>query len=227
MSVLHTPGASAKPVLVVVDVQRYYLEEGSDYYKYFRVEESTWYLERLKTAVPAMAKLLAGFRAQRWPVAFLRIASRFPDRSDLHRFFRDSWQKGSLSGVPAVYPLVDDLMSEITPDLAPEPGEQQFIKGTFSAFSSCPAFEQWLKSLENPSLVMTGLCTSQCVETTARDASDRGFPVVLVEDALVDYEQDVHYASLWASRAVCGGMIVTSDEFLQHPLEICESAGQL
>jgi nicotinamidase-related amidase len=63
-------------------------------------------------------------------------------------------------------------------------------------------------------LVFTGLATSQCVETTARDASDRGFRVVHVEDAQADYDEISHTSSLYSSQGVCGGIIVTTEEFM-------------
>jgi len=60
---------------------------------------------------------------------------------------------------------------------------------------------------------MTGLATSQCVETTARDASEKGYIVVHVENAQADYSLESHDASLYSSRGVCGGHIVDA-EFL-------------
>ena len=61
---------------------------------------------------------------------------------------------------------------------------------------------------------MTGLATSQCVETTARDASDRGYGIVHLEDCQADYHEISHRASLIASRSVCGGHVLGAEDFL-------------
>ena len=41
---------------------------------------------------------------------------------------------------------------------------------------------------------MTGITTNCCVETTARDAADRGFQVAIVAEATADYEEATHDA---------------------------------
>jgi nicotinamidase-related amidase len=64
------------------------------------------------------------------------------------------------------------------------------------------------------------------VETTARDASERGFPVIHVEDAQADYSQDRHDASLYSSTMVCGGWIISSPDFLSFSRELLEGVSR-
>ena len=45
-------------------------------------------------------------------------------------------------------------------------------------------------------LLVAGVSTSSCVETTARDAADRGFKVVIVEDATAEIDEPSHDATL-------------------------------
>jgi nicotinamidase-related amidase len=63
--------------------------------------------------------------------------------------------------------------------------------------------------------VFTGLSTSQCVETTARDASERGYHIVHIEDAQADYDELSHASSLYSSQGVCGGFIMTAEEYIR------------
>ena len=43
---------------------------------------------------------------------------------------------------------------------------------------------------------MTGVSTNMCVETTAREAADRGYAVTLVEDACATTHSDLHDGTL-------------------------------
>jgi nicotinamidase-related amidase len=55
------------------------------------------------------------------------------------------------------------------------------------------------------------------VDTTARDASDRGYKICFAEDALADYNEDYHRAALFASVGVCGGQIYNSQRIEVEP----------
>ena len=99
--------------------------------------------------------------------------------------------------------------------LAPAASELRIAKTTFSTFTGTGIHALCLE-IGVDSLVMTGLATSQCVETTARDASDHGFNVLMIEDAQADYEATLHEISLFCSRAVCGGQVWSTARFLEE-----------
>lgn len=204
-----------KPALVIVDMQRYYLEEKADFYRYYQnmMPGSMDYIRNRadKTVIPNIKLLLDTFRKKELTVVFLRLCGLHPEREDLHVFFKEAWEAGKKAGYPELYPLADDPFSEVIRELSPEREEREFIKQTFSAFTSS-AFEDWLLQEGIDTLVMSGLATSQCVETTARDASDRSYQVIQVEDAQADYDQKTHDASLHSSRGVCGGMVVGTQQ---------------
>ncbi len=214
-----------RPVLVVVDLQRYYLEPGGDFRRFTEIyhpDAFAYIAGRCQDLVlPNVARLLDHFRRASWPVLFLRLCGRCPDRSDLHRFFRRSHLRAARAGYPGFYPLSHEPLAEVHPAIAPAPAEFVFDKVTFSGFTSSP-LQQALEDLEAEVLVFCGLATSQCVDTTARDASERGFEVVHVEDAQADYDEVMHRASLVASRAVCGGCIVSTRQVLRarHPADL-------
>ncbi len=206
--------------LIIVDMQRFYLEQGSDYQRFYGADSCSYINNRAQTVIPATATLLEHARIKGISVHFLRIAGVKPDRTDLHRFFSKGHKQGVVQGYKAVYPLLDDPMADIIPALAPQATESIHTKTGFSAFSSASGLQESLEAKGIRNLIFAGLCTSQCVETTARDASDRGFRVLLVEDALADYSQDAHDASLFASSAVCGGFIVGSKLLVEKWEEI-------
>ncbi len=206
-----------KIALVIVDMQNYYLDENSSYCSYFSslYPGSFDYLKtRAETVViKNIRKLKNLFREKGNEVIFLRLCSRMDDRSDLHRFFKESFDDGREKGFDNVYPMWDNPESFIIDELKPIEGETVIDKTTFSPFSSTNIYEI-LAEKGIKSLVFTGLATSQCVETTARDASDRGFDIVHISDGQVDYDEVSHNASLISSRGVCGGEIYEAEEFI-------------
>ncbi|TAL37022.1 MAG: cysteine hydrolase [Spirochaetes bacterium] len=205
--------------LMIVDMQRYYLEAESDYCRYFeslRPGSLDYILARCRaTVIPNILDLRGLFRRMDLPVIYLRLCGTNPGREDLHRFFRGTWEAGRARGFADVYPLRADPWSQVLGALAPAPGDTVICKTTYSPFASADIAEA-LGALGIAGLVMTGLATSQCVETTARDASDRGFEIVHVEDAQADYDETTHHASLYSSRGVCGGTIVGTRDFIEH-----------
>ncbi len=205
------------PALVIVDMQNYYLQKDSAYYRYFNMINPGC-LEYIhgrcvKTVIPATKRLAGAFRDNGLPLVFLRLCSSRPDRSDLHRFFRETFQRGSERGFNNIYPLADDPFARVVDDLKPLPDDTVIDKPTYSPFTATDIHGK-LSDMGVTTLVMTGLATSQCVETTARDGSDRGYDIIQIEDAQADYDELSHTSSLFSSQSVCGGIIMTADVFI-------------
>ncbi|MCG8571091.1 MAG: cysteine hydrolase [Spirochaetes bacterium] len=208
-----------KNALVVVDMQKYYIEPQYDFYRYFeeRHPGSMNYISsRCKNQViPNIKKLIDYFKSQHLPVIYLKLASRQEDHKDLHRFFYKEYLKAKQKGYKSLYPLIDEKSSEVVDAIKPANGDSVWVKATFSAFSSTD-ITQFLEKEKINCLTFCGLATSQCVETTARDASDRGFSTILIDDAQADYSEQIHFASLFASQAVCGAWIASTNDFVKQ-----------
>src|SRR5205823_10857093 len=83
---------------------------------------------------------------------------------------------------------------EILDQLAPAPGEPVINKTTMSAFHSS-GFERLVRTWGVEQLAFAGVSTNSCVEGTARDAADRGFRCLLVEDGCGAASQRLHDAA--------------------------------
>lgn len=209
------------PHLLVVDMQRYYCEPESSYQRYFRSRYpgSMDYIQsRLDSVtIPALSFLIGHFRRQGYSLTYLELCSSQRDRQDLHPHFQRAHALAQQKGFNDLYPLCDDPMARTIKALSPAKGDCVIHKPTYSGFtpsidSTAPLARHLVENPPSP-LLIAGLATSQCVETTARDASERGYQVLLVEEALADYDEITHNASLYSSQGVLGGLILSLQEF--------------
>ena len=90
------------------------------------------------------------------------------------------------------------------------PGEIVVNKTSSGALASTK-LDQTLHNLGVNSLVVCGLTTAVCVTQTAREAADRGFRVVVAEDACTEMSIELHKAALLAFSWVFGRVRPTAD----------------
>lgn len=108
---------------------------------------------------------------------------------------------------------------EILDELKPLTGEHVLRKTTIGAFASTN-IDSLLRALGCDQLYLTGVSTNMCVETTAREAADRGYLVTLVEDACGTTHEDLHQATMRNFQRLFG-RVSSTDEVL---CELCEAA---
>ena len=96
------------------------------------------------------------------------------------------WQGMCVEGTPE---------SEIHPDLAPLPGEKVVLKHRYSAFFNTD-LDTVLRCLKVEDLVVTGVMTNLCCESTARDAYYRDYRVFFLADGTGAVCEEMHIASL-------------------------------
>jgi len=170
-------------------------QEALGAYRFDRIE---------RTVVPTIRRLLAFFRARGLRLVYLTVGSELPDYSDLlphMRAFAES--AGNTRG---------NHEHEILDALAPRPGDAVLNKTTMSAFHSS-GFERLVRAWGVEQLVFTGISTNSCVEGTARDAVDRGFRGLLVDDGCGAASQSLHDATC-ANFARLLGRVASSAQVL-------------
>jgi nicotinamidase-related amidase len=165
---------------------------------------ASYYLPRVtELVIPNTRLLLDGFRAAGRRVVFTRHGPLLADGSDMvERRRRRDREALAETGTPALWHR-GTFEHEVVADLAPAPGELVLDKNTSSAFSST-GIEWLLRNMDVETLVLVGVATDMCVETTARDAADRGFNVIVVEDATATFFEHHHRAALSAFARVFG-----------------------
>jgi len=104
----------------------------------------------------------------------------------------------------------------IIPELAPLPGEVLLPKPGKGAFYGTP-LSSLLQEQGITHLLITGVTTEVCVQTTMREANDRGYECLMVEDATESYFPEFKQATLEMVRAQGGivGWTATTAQVLE------------
>lgn len=171
--------------------------------------EGPWPTPWMERALPNIARVAEHFGPATIFTRF--IPARHPD--DEIGTWRGYYQRWS--GV--TLDRLDTRLLDLVPALAAlAPPARVIDKRRFSAFSS-PDLAPLLNGARCDTLVITGAETDMCVLSSVTDAVDRGYRVVLVEDAVCSSSDEGHDAALAIYRARFARQIetVTTDKLLE------------
>ena len=202
------PGGLA---LVIIDMQRDFIEPGG-----FGAALGND-VSRLAPAVLGVARLLGAFRERGLPVVHTKECHA-PDLSDCPPAKRSRGKPGLRigdSGPMGRILIEGEPGNDFVESLRPVSGEVVISKPGKGAFYAT-GLEETLRKLGVRHLLMTGVTTEVCVQTTMREANDRGFECLLVEDATESYFPEFKKATLEMVRAQGGivGWTATSAEVI-------------
>ena len=192
---------SGKLALIVIDMQRDFIEQGG----FGSVLGND--VRPLAAIVPTVRRLIDGFRAAGLPIIHTREGHK-PDLSDCPPAKRSRGKSALGIGDPGPMGriLVDgEPGNDLVPDLAALPGETVIVKPGKGAFYATPLGDL-LKNWGVGHLVFAGVTTEVCVQTTMREANDRGYECLLAEDATESYFPEFKAATLAMIRAQ-GGIV--------------------
>ena len=188
-----------RTALIIVDVQNY--------------SQNNWKI------APNCVRLRDFFRDKGLEVIYLRVGALLPDRRDMHEKRALAWLKPSAAEPPKDVAKGNEG-HQILDVLAPSDTELVLDKNSSGAFNSS-ALDQHLHSLGIENLVLCGSATTHCVANTGRGAADRGYNVMLVDDACIDPDDEAHAITMRSFGRSLGAIkmpeqIVTElDEILQ------------
>jgi len=191
----------SKLALVIIDMQRDFLEHGG--FGDALGNDVT----QLQSIVPTVKKLLETFRSLNFPVIHT-IEAHAADLSDcppskLNR------GKGNLKigdqGSMGRILIVGEEGNNIIPELTPLDNEIVIVKPGKGAFCRTN-LEEILQKENITHLLFTGVTTEVCVQTTMREANDRGYECLLIEDGTASYFPEFKSSTIEMLRAQ-GGII--------------------
>lgn len=173
-------------VLLVLDMQRVFLDN-----------KSHAFIPSAPAVLPGLISLIQEFRSRNHPVIFTRHTNAPGNGGQMSRWWRD-----------LIDP--DSVDAEIIPELA-TPADHVIEKHQYDAFYKTDLHKILGQYVTNQ-VVITGVMTHLCCETTARSAFVRGFEVFFPLDTTATYRRDFHLASLLT---------------LSHGFAHCPRAGKL
>ncbi len=160
-----------KPALIVIDMLN----------DFWVVQDPA----RKDSLVRAINGLVGAMRASGHPVIWVRQEFE-ADLSDAFPEMREKRIYITIKGTPGC-----QMISE----LAVIPSDPVIVKKRYSAFFGT-ALDELLKALDPDSLILAGINTHACIRTTAIDAYQRDWTVILAADCIDSYDRAHHDLSL-------------------------------
>jgi ureidoacrylate peracid hydrolase len=187
----------ASTAILVVDMQNDYCAVGGN------VSNRGHDVSMITEMIPRLQRFLDGARKLRAKVVFIQCIHEPETDSDV-------WLARH-GGTPLPHCRRGTWGADFC-GVAPEKGEPVVIKHRYSAFVGT-RLESVLHTLSIKTLVMTGVGTNVCVESTARDGFMRDYNIVFVSDCTATSTQAEHDATL-ANMRKFFGVVATGDEVL-------------
>lgn len=197
--------------LLIIDMQRDFLEPGGF------GEMLGNDVSQLRRTIEPNKRLLEAWRANGLQVIHTREGHR-PDLSDLHAAKKVRGNSATTIGDPGPMGRIlirGEAGHDIIPELYPLPDEPIIDKPGKGAFYATE-LQSILEARGITQLVVTGVTTEVCVNTTVREANDRGYNCLVLSDCSGSYFPEFHEAGLRMIKAQGGifGWVGTSDQVI-------------
>jgi ureidoacrylate peracid hydrolase len=185
---------TSNTAVIMIDMQNsYYATDG--------LREKLGYppIWKLDETVEQCRLLLEDARSRGIPVIYTQGVKR-EDGADATPRYREAFAKALADFVP----LSDDTAewkSAIMDEVAPRPGDIVIEKLRWCSFTYTD-LEPILKKLGITRLIVAGLQTNVCVETTVRTALMRNYEVAVPEDAVSTDGEDLHFNALKSMKVL-------------------------
>jgi len=206
-----------KTALIVVDMQKYQVEK--EYGAYKSLDNIIpgfleYFVKEVEEKVtPNLRKLIDFCHDAEITVIYTKYSSFMPDGSDFSKSikFLNNIAKTRLGEV--AFPYIKHPSSDIIDKLKPEERDFVIQKNTSGTFIST-RLDSFLRNMEIETVLVSGVVTNFCVHSTAREASDYGFQVVILDDCCSAWSPDIHQSTL-KSFGLIYGYILTYEKLIK------------
>jgi ureidoacrylate peracid hydrolase len=188
----------AKTAVIVVDVQNDFCSPDGALGKIGQPTQAAMDM------IPNLQRLLTAARAAKAPVIFIQTIHE--DATD-----SEAWI-GRLGGGSSAQICRKNTWGAEFTEVAPLPAEPVVIKHRYSAFINT-RLDSVLRTLKIENLIMTGVSTNVCVESTARQGYMLDYHIVFLSDCTAAYSQEEHDIALYNMRTHFG-IVATADDVI-------------
>ncbi len=195
----------AHAALLVMDVQNDFCAEGGAF------DKDGKDVNLLQAMVPNLISFIEKARETGLPIIF----SRSVHSSDGSHYLSDSYvEQGTRRAKQRYieYPVCkkDSWGAEFFKGIEPLPGEVVITKHRFSAFMDTD-LDLILRSKGIRTLIVTGMATNICVETTTREGFCRDYYMVVLRDCTSTYSEELHNNALNTIDLSFGEVVSSGD----------------
>jgi ureidoacrylate peracid hydrolase len=196
-----------RPVLLVVDMQNGFCGLGGTFDKF------GFNISPYRAIIPALHKLVSHMRRFRVPIYYskaIRERSGLDCIDKVHRIIPES-RRERIEKMPLC--VRGSWDSEVIDELRPEPDDYLVEKRRDSVFQDTE-FDLWLKAFRADTVIFCGIDTYICVESSVREAFNKGYDVILVEDCVAS-RNTTHHQTTLDQVAEAFGWVLSSTELIK------------
>ena len=197
------------PALLVIDMQNGFCAPGGCYEKFGATIGAD--INRYRKIIPNVKRIIDVCHELRIPVFYtqqVREASGIDLLTRTHRII----PRRRLEFLKIQACVRGTWDAEIIDELQPTKDDYIVVKRRDSAFQDTE-LELWLKSIGADTIIYTGVDTCICVENSIRDGFNKGYDVILVEDAVASSWLGLHKATLMKVRGSFG-LVLTTEQLI-------------
>lgn len=186
--------------LIVVDVQNDFVHSEGALAKV--AKRAGFDMSMIQEMVPRLVKFIEEARKVKLPIIYVKGVNSRWDKSEVWTEVRGNEsivEEGSWG-------------AEFYEGISPREDERIVLKHRYSTFIGTN-LDLILRSLGIKTVIMTGVATNICVESTARDAFQRDYRVVFVSDLTATFSEQAHEATLF-NISIAFGTVVSTKELI-------------
>jgi ureidoacrylate peracid hydrolase len=197
-----------RPALVIIDLQNSFLSHGGSF------DKLGYNISKYQRIVPVIKKTYQKSKLLKIPVIFskaIREKSGIDMLDRLHKIL----PKKRLERIERVPICVRDTWDSAIIDALKLKSHCLIVEKRRDSIFQDTEFELWLKSLKIDTLIFTGVDSSICVESSLRDAFNRGLDVILLADATASLNEKFYETTLTEVKENFG-LVMNSDELFNN-----------
>lgn len=197
-----------KPVFLVVDMQNGFCGVGGSF------DKLGLSVEPYRRIIPNLTKMISYMRGISIPIYYTKVIKESAGLDLIDRRVLNVLPENQGEKIDDMQLCVKDTWdADIIEEIHPLPGDLILEKSRNSVFQDTE-FENWLRTSGADTIIFSGNDSYTCVESSARDAFNKGYNVIMLSDCVASKEENLHIANL-LEIAEAYGLVLTSNEMIE------------